>query len=71
MGTPSVSGRGGQDRARGAPFDSSENVVRFRPIQPAGGGGGGGRGVLADSRCPPFQPIYNHLHKYLPRSEVT
>ena len=33
-------GGGGQDRARGAPFDSREYVVRFRPIQQAGGGGG-------------------------------
>ena len=30
---------GGQDRARGVPFDSREYVVRFRPIQRAGGVG--------------------------------
>ena len=39
-------GGGGQDRARGAPFDSHEYVIRFRPIQPVcvcvGGGGGVG-----------------------------
>ena len=44
MGAPSFSGRGGegggggQDKARGAPFDSREYIVRFQPIQPAGVG---------------------------------
>ena len=35
-------GGGGQDRARGAPFDSRVYVLHFRPIQPVWGGGGGG-----------------------------
>ena len=41
MGAPSFSGRGGgggQDRARGVPFDSREYIFHFRPIQPARGG---------------------------------
>ena len=41
MGAPNFSGRG--EGARGAPFDSCEYVVRFRPIQSV--------------RCPPFRPI--------------
>ena len=46
-------GGGGQNRAKGAPFDSHEYVVRFQWISTRLGGGGGG-GVAVCFR--PIQP---------------
>ena len=63
MGTPSISGRGAQDRVRGrqwgggcclllansASGGGGGGAVHFGPIQPGGGGGGGGGGAHAPS----------------------